>query len=200
MAVGEQRVRIVAGTLRGRRLRAPSGTSTRPTTDRVREAVFSALVSHSSPNLGGGPVLDAFAGSGALGLEALSRGAGPVTFVEKERDAFSAVADNVRSLGVERQCRIVRGDVFSLARRGISGGPFALLLLDPPYTLDQALVSALVCTLADSGSLAEGCLAVWEHGAQSEVVWPAGFEPLAEKRYGTTRVAIAAYEGSAGAQ
>lgn len=193
-------MRIVAGTLRGRRLSAPAGKGTRPTTDRVREAVFSALTSLAGPRLGGGPVLDAFAGSGALGLEALSRGAVRATFVEADRKALAALAENIRSLAVEERCRVVRGDVFVLAKRGVVGGPFALLLLDPPYTLVQSSVGDLIGELARAGSLSTGCLAVWEHAAEDEAVWPAGFTSLADKRYGATGVAIAEYEGGAGAQ
>jgi len=165
----------------------------------VREAVFSALAALSGADLGGGPVLDAFAGSGALGLEALSRGAGPVTFLETSRAAVSTLRDNIDSLGVTDSCRVIRGDAFSLARRGVAGGPFALLLLDPPYTLDQSAVAALVGALAASGSLARGCHVVWEHSADKAATWPPGFEELADKRYGTTRVGIAVHEGSAGA-
>ncbi len=191
-------MRIVAGALRGRRLGAPRGTTTRPTTDRVREAVFSALVSVAGPDLGGGPVLDAFAGSGALGLEALSRGARPVTFIELDRRALSALAANVESLGTQGDCRVIRGDAFSLAKRGIAGGPFTLLLLDPPYTLDQSAVTEFLEGLAGTGALARPCHVVWEHSADTQPVWPSGFELLTDKPYGTTKVGLAVFEGGAG--
>src|SRR5512133_1370713 len=103
-------MRIIGGSMRGRQITAPKGTSTRPTTDRVRESLFSALPSLSGADLGGGPVLDAFAGSGALGFEALSRGAGPVTFVERDRQALSTLTSNAERLGVARQGKIVAGN------------------------------------------------------------------------------------------
>src|SRR5664279_152383 len=102
MAVGEQRMRIVAGQYRGRRLAAPKGDDTRPTTDRVREALFSSLHSHAGANLGGGSALDAFAGSGALGFEALSRGIEHVTFLEREKAALSMLKANAETLGATR--------------------------------------------------------------------------------------------------
>ncbi len=193
-------MRIVAGTLRGRALRAPSGQTTRPTTDRVREAVFSVLASRRGPDLGGGPVLDAFAGSGALGLEALSRGAAPVTFVERDRAVGTVIAANVEALGVSDDCRVVRGDLFSLAKRGVPGGPFALLLVDPPYTLDPTNVTELLDTLRFTGQLSDGCCAVWEHSSQTQIEWPTCFEVLVEKRYGTTHVGFAVYEERVGGQ
>ena len=193
-------MRIVAGRLRGRRLDAPGGTTTRPTTDRVREAVFSVLSSLAGPQLGGGPVLDGFAGSGALGLEALSRGAGPVTFVERDGAACAIVSANIEALGVGGDCRVLRGDLFSLARRGIAGAPFALLLLDPPYTLDPTTVTELLEGLERAGALTDECYVMWEHSSQACVEWPPGFDVLAEKRYGTTHVCFAVHEGRAGEQ
>jgi len=166
----------------------------------VREAVFSALVSVAGPDLGGGPVLDPFAGSGALGLEALSRGAKPVTFIELDRQALSALTANVESLGAQDACKVMRGDAFSLAKRGITGGPFALLLLDPPYTLDQSAVTEFLDRLAGAGDLARSCLVAWEHSADTKLVWPSHFQSLAEKRYGTTKVGLAVFEGGAGEQ
>ena len=111
-------MRIVAGTFRGRVLKAPAGETTRPTTDRVREAVFSALASIAGSDLGGGAVLDAFAGSGALGLEALSRGCSHAVFVEHDRAALCRHASQHREpRGRRRRARVVAGDVFALAER-----------------------------------------------------------------------------------
>jgi len=145
-------------------------------------------------------VLDPFAGSGALGLEALSRGAKPVTFIELDRRALSALTANVESLDAEDDCRLMRGDAFSLAKRGIAGGPFTLLLLDPPYTLDQSAVTEFLDRLADAGDLARPCLVAWEHSADTKPVWPSRFRALAEKRYGATKVGLAIFEGGAGEQ
>jgi 16S rRNA (guanine966-N2)-methyltransferase len=195
--MGEQRLRIVAGTLRGRTVRAPKGGATRPTTDRVREAIFSTLASLAGPNLGGGPVLDAFSGTGALGLESLSRGARPVVFVEKNRAALQALERNIEELTGSNDARIVRSDVFSLAKRGVAGGPFSLILLDPPYTLDQSIVAGLLTTLASSGAVTRGCHVIWEHTRDVDITWPPGFALVAEKHYGTTSVGFAVYEGGA---
>lgn len=190
-------MRIVAGELRGRRIAAPRGETTRPTTDRVRESLFSTLTSLAGPDLGGGPTLDAFAGSGALGLEALSRGAGPVTFVERDRGALSALRDNVASLGVGDRTTVRQGDAFSLAGRR-ADSRFALILLDPPYTLDPVLTRGLLDALARSGSVADGALVSWEHAADDEPEWPTGYEPVVAKRYGTSAIDIARFTGGVG--
>ena len=186
-------MRIVGGRWRGRTITAPKGNATRPTTDRVREALFSALVARLGSDLGGGRVLDAFAGSGALGLEALSRGAKHVTFVEHDRRAAAALTDNLNALGGGKTSNVVTGDVFSLAGRGI-GGPFTLILLDPPYTLDGARTAGLLDALAASGSLAEGAFVTWEHGRGQDISWPEGFVPVTRKRYGSTEIDFAVWE------
>lgn len=189
-------MRIVGGEWRGRTIKPPKGDKTRPTTDRVREALFSAIASRLGSDLGGGRVLDAFAGSGALGLEALSRGAASATLVEQHRSAYVALVGNVDSLGASDRASAVQGDVFSLAARGI-GGPFALILLDPPYTLDPARIQSLLQTLADAGAVAEGALVTWEHAAGSQPAWPDGYEFEARKRYGSTEIDFATFERGA---
>lgn len=190
-------MRIVGGEWRGRAISAPKGDKTRPTTDRVREALFSALASRMGTDLGGGAVLDAFAGSGALGLEALSRGAGSATFVEQHRGALEALKTNVASLGAQGRARVIAGDVFALAERGF-GGRFALILLDPPYTLDPTKVGSVLSAIARSGGIEEGALVTWEHAKGYEPLWPAGYLPEARKRYGSTEIDIATYERGAG--
>jgi len=172
---------------------APKGSATRPTTDRVREALFSALAARLGSDLGGGRVLDAFAGSGALGLEALSRGAASATFVERDRGALTALRRNVADLGAEPASRILAGDVFSLAGRGMDG-PFSLILLDPPYTLDGARVGGLLESLAAVGSLSAGAFVSWEHALGADAPWPDAFEPVARKRYGATEVEFGTYK------
>ncbi|MDZ4169342.1 MAG: 16S rRNA (guanine(966)-N(2))-methyltransferase RsmD [Coriobacteriia bacterium] len=183
-------MRVIAGRLRGRRLKAPKGNHTRPTTDRVRESLFSVLASLAGPEIGGGPCLDAFAGSGALGIEALSRGAGPTTFVETDRAALSVLDDNLDSLSLRGESRVLKGSVFSLAKCGI-GGPFSLILLDPPYTLDAAQVRSLLSDLLSTGAVEPGALVSWEHASSTEVEWPEGFESVAQKRYGTIGISVA---------
>jgi 16S rRNA (guanine966-N2)-methyltransferase len=190
--VGEQRVRIVAGEWRGRRLDAVKGSDTRPTADRVREAVFSSLASLLGPSLGAARVLDAFAGTGALGLEALSRGAATATFVESDGRARVTLEGNVRALGADARSRIVAGDAFTLApRAGLPGGPFGLILLDPPYRIEAARVRKLLEDLRAQGLAAAGTAVVWEHASGTDASWPDGFEARAGKRYGSTAVDIA---------
>lgn len=122
-------MRIIAGTHRGRRLRAPRGMATRPTTDRVREALFAIL-----GDLSGVRVLDCYAGSGALGLEAASRGASRVTFLETGKEACHAIEHNVRELGFSDRCRIVTVPV-ERAAKGLVGEHFDLVLSDPPWPI-----------------------------------------------------------------
>jgi 16S rRNA (guanine966-N2)-methyltransferase len=190
--VGEQRVRIVAGEWRGRRIAAPKGSATRPTSDRVREALFSSLTSLLGPSLGVPNVLDAFAGTGALGLEALSRGAASATMVESDREARRVLEANACELGAAGRARIVAGDAFGLAAHGaLPGGPFGLILLDPPYRIEAARVRKLLEDLRVQALLTPGATVVWEHGTGTAPVWPDGFEVLVTKRYGSTAVDIA---------
>jgi 16S rRNA (guanine966-N2)-methyltransferase len=199
MELGEQRMRIVAGEFKGRRLVGPKGDTTRPTTDRVREALFSSLSSLLGPRLGGGRALDAFAGSGALGLEALSRGVESVTFVDSDRAALAALDTNIASLGAGSRAFVTAGDVAVLASRGaLRGGPFALLLLDPPYRLASSVIAQLLTSLTARDLLEEGAVIVYEHARGLEMEWPAGFGQLGHKRYGSTEIDIARYEKEAG--
>lgn len=194
--MGEQRVRIVAGRWRGRTLRAPKGTDTRPTSDRVREALFSTLASILGADLGAPVVLDAFAGSGALGLEALSRGAIRAVFVERDRAARDALTANVAALGVTDTTLVSGADVFAAAACGaVSGGPFGLLFADPPYRIDSARTARLLTDLAQAGAVERGAVVVWEHATGASVPWPEGFEERTTRRYGSTQVSIAAYRG-----
>jgi 16S rRNA (guanine966-N2)-methyltransferase len=126
-------VRVVAGVARGRRLVAPDGTDTRPTSDRVRESVFNALASRGAVT--GATVLDLFAGSGALGIEALSRGATRCTFVERARPALRALRDNLRSTGLEERAQVVAADAATFLRT--CNDRYDLALLDPPYAYDE---------------------------------------------------------------
>ncbi len=191
-------MRIVAGEFRGRRLTAPKGDATRPTTDRVREALFSTLASIAGPSLGGGVVLDAFAGSGALGLEALSRGCASAVFAEKDRHALSALRRNIAELNVGDRTTVLPVDAFSLGTRTAASEPFALILLDPPYTLDQTKVSDLLESLASRGLLTADAVVSWEHASGVHAPWPKGFTPVKQKRYGTTEVDVAIWEGGTG--
>ena len=154
-------MRIIAGEYRGRPLRSLKGDSTRPTTDRVREALMSSLVS-ARGTLEGAVVLDAFAGSGALGLETLSRGAAFVQFCEQGREAARIVEGNIASLKIPRERYSVRrGDTFTLPQTG--GRPFDLVFLDPPYAFDAEKVLGLVRDLDSANRIVPGALVVYEY-------------------------------------
>ena len=185
-------MRVIAGDLKGRRIHAPGHTHTRPTSDRVREALFSSLTARLGTDLGGAQVLDAFAGTGALGIEALSRGASSATFVESDRAALAALRRSIETLGLESRARIVANDVFRVAHTGrIGDGPYSLLFLDPPYRINKSEVTALVVELGERGVLASDSIVVWEYGAGDPPEWPPGFEVVHTRRYGSTAVDVA---------
>jgi 16S rRNA (guanine966-N2)-methyltransferase len=195
MGVGEQRVRVVAGRWKGRGIDAPKGTATRPTSDRVREAVFSAIDARIG-TLAGTSVLDLYAGSGALGIEALSRGAVHVDFVESDRGAASVIRRNLDNLGAaanEYDIHTQPVERFVARRRTVR--PVSLLLADPPYRIDAALFHQVLEALAGSGLIARGALVVYEHAADAASVWPEGFADDGFRRYGDTAVSYAVYEG-----
>jgi 16S rRNA (guanine966-N2)-methyltransferase len=178
-------LRIVAGTARGRRIDVPPGSGTRPTSDRVREAIFNALDSLGA--IDGARVLDGFAGSGALGIEALSRGAAHATFADTDAQATAVVEANLRALGL--------GDAASVATRTAdralgSGGPFDLVLLDPPYAYegwDELLTDLL-------GVLSAGAVVVIE--SDREVSLPPDLRCVRTKTYGGTVVQFATAAGA----
>lgn len=172
-------MRVVAGSLRGRSIVAPEGRDTRPTTDRVREAMFNAL--SSSGAIEEARVLDLFAGSGALGIEALSRGAAHCTFVEKDRAALAAIRRNVEALGIGDRVTVVAGEV--LARLG-QLGPVDLVVADPPYGFADwtGLLGGLGrVVVLDGLVVTESGEALGEHP---------GWETVREKRYGRTWVSF----------
>jgi len=171
-------MRIVAGQFRGRRLQAPHGTSVRPTSDRVREALFSIL-----GDISGLRVLDLFAGSGALGIEALSRGAASVTLVENDRAALDAVRANLAPLGAAN-AQVVRAD----ALRWLDGrpGPYDLVFLDPPYSEARKLAEPLSQKL--SAALSPEALIVSESDKRDPLMLAFPLED--ERAYGNTRIAI----------
>ena len=180
-------MRIVAGTFRGRPLVAPKGQSTRPTADRARQAIFNVLEHAAwSPGIDGRRVIDAFAGSGALGFEALSRGATACLFIDRAETARGAIEANAAALGVADRIRIVRRDALTLGPRPAAEAPFDLAFLDPPY--GQALGEAAAARLAAGGWLAEGAVVVLERGAGDGAPVPGGFERLDERTWGAARV------------
>jgi 16S rRNA (guanine966-N2)-methyltransferase len=179
-------VRIIAGTHRGRRIAAPAGRTTRPTGDRVREAVFSII----GPVVGL-DVLDLFAGSGALGFEAVSRGAASATLVERSRPALSCIRANVSALGMEDVVRVVAGDwTAALAAEARAGRAFGLCLCDPPYSLTDRVVARLGAALAPL--LAPPGIVVIEHSAARPPPEPSGLEIVSrtDRTYGDTAVSV----------
>jgi 16S rRNA (guanine966-N2)-methyltransferase len=174
--------RIIAGSARGRRLRTPAGEHTRPTTDRVREALFSALES-SLGSLQGLRFLDLYAGSGAVGLEAMSRGAGVATLVESDRRTARLVQANADALEF-RRAEVVAlpvGRVLAQPPRA----PYDVVFLDPPYGLASADVEKVLQQLVDQGWLAHGAVVVVERSARDpEPSWPGGIVVDRSRSYG----------------
>ncbi|MBV9731044.1 MAG: 16S rRNA (guanine(966)-N(2))-methyltransferase RsmD [Pseudonocardiales bacterium] len=182
-------VRIVAGVAGGRRLAVPSH-GTRPTSERVREAVFSAL--QARRNLEGVRVLDLYAGSGALGLEALSRGAAHVRFVEWDRHAAAVLRRNVEALGLGGRggtaVQVSTADV-PVVLRGEPGVPYDVVLADPPYALDDGALGGVLSALVSGGWLAPAALLVVERPVRAITpAWPAGVIALTHRQYGDTVV------------
>jgi 16S rRNA (guanine966-N2)-methyltransferase len=179
-------MRIVAGTLRGRTLAAPSGPSTRPTADRVRQAVFDMLA-HAEWGgrtlLEGAAVLDAFAGTGAMGLEALSRGAGHATFMENDRAALAPLRANIGSCRAESRSTVLAVDVLAAPR---APAPANLVFLDPPY--GRELVPRAIAQLTATGWIAPGSVIVAEVG-RAETCTPLGAAILADRLHGAARIA-----------
>jgi 16S rRNA (guanine966-N2)-methyltransferase len=174
-------LRVTGGDLRGRRIRVPGGSSVRPTADRVREALFARL-----GDLGGLRVLDLFGGSGALGIEARSRGAARVVFVERAGSVAALLRENLVDLGVLDRAQVVRGDATGVARRlARAGERFELALVDPPYAEAETALRALRA-LATSGILARGATVVVEASRRAPPPRVEGLEPLDERRYGDT--------------
>ncbi len=175
-------MRVVAGSARGRPLVAPPGRGTRPTSDRVREAIANAL--HSLGLVEGAEVIDLFAGSGALGIELLSRGAARCTFVERDRAARQAVEQNLATTGLAGRAEVVAADALQWIATGGAGRHFDVALLDPPYAFDDwaALLGALPAGVAVIESDRAPAL-------------PAGWRTLRSRRYGGTVVVFAARGG-----
>ena len=191
-------MRIVGGRHRGRRLEAPGGLTLRPTADRTREALFNILcqgkldwrpeatASRDTPGenpLTGARALDAFAGTGALGLEALSRGAGFVSFMENQAAALNACQTNIETLGEAEHGKLLRCDVL---RPPKAVAPCVLVLMDPPY--NQDLAPPALAALQAAGWLAPGALTTVELMASEPFTPPEGFETLDERKYGKARL------------
>ncbi len=181
-------MRIVGGRHRGRPIDAPDGLSVRPTADRTRESMFNILCQGKLAAEEGNPVpdahvLDAFAGSGALGLEALSRGAAKVTFLESLPASLTACRANIKALGEDNACEVLQGDVLRppAAREACS-----IILMDPPY--NQDLPNPAILALDAAGWIAPAAIVIVELMAQESFEAPAGFEELDNRKYGKARL------------
>ena len=179
-------MRIVGGRFRGRPLRTPSSDTTRPTSDRLRETLFDVLAHRYDDPVPGGRVIDLFAGTGALGLEALSRGAAHALFVEDGAEARALIRDNVEALGVAGLCRIFRRDATRLG--DVQAAPFDLAFLDPPY--GRGLGEAALVSLRDGRWLGPAALCVLEEAAAVVTAVPDGFTLVERREAGIAQLLV----------
>lgn len=181
-------MRIIGGTRRGLKLaevgEGDAAAHLRPTSDRVREAIFNLLINAHGNPVTGARVLDLFAGTGALGLEALSRGAAEVTFVDDGAKALALLKANIAKMRAEAETRILRQNATRLPPN--PGAPFTLVFLDPPY--GKGLGEAALASALAQGWLAAGSVVVWEEGAAPSP--PQGFAAFDQRRYGDTTVTL----------
>ncbi|MFR9726878.1 16S rRNA (guanine(966)-N(2))-methyltransferase RsmD [Streptomyces sp. MS19] len=175
--------RVIAGTAGGRRLAVPPGGGTRPTSDRAREGLFSTWEALSGP-LSGARVLDLYGGSGAVGLEALSRGAAHALLAESDPRAARTIRENIRALALPgAELRTARAE--QLVAEPPPAEPYDLVFLDPPYATTDAALGEILVTLLTGGWLADGALATAERATRGgPFAWPPGFEALRSRRYG----------------
>ncbi|MET9663824.1 16S rRNA (guanine(966)-N(2))-methyltransferase RsmD [Streptomyces sp. NPDC006475] len=175
--------RVIAGTAGGRRLAVPPGTGTRPTSDRAREGLFSSWESLLG-TLAGLRVADLYAGSGAVGLEALSRGASHALLVEADARAARIVRENVGTLGLPG-AEVRTGKAEQIVTGPAPGDPYDVVFLDPPYAVTDDDLREILLTLRSEGWLADDAIVTVERSTRGgEFVWPQGFEPVRARRYG----------------
>ena len=205
-------MRIIAGKFRGRNVDPVPGDGTRPTTDRVREAIASSIISNREGGFEGAHMLDAFAGSGAVGIEGLSRGAESVTFLDSDAKAIATIEANLAPLPLDgARAHVLRTDTLSDKRPVLPGGPFGIVFLDPPYAVEPRRVCTFVASLAQAGMLERDALIGYERAAgkgkkfklrKGEVpqdvsdmlaVLGDGFELVGVKAYGNTQVVYFRY-------
>ena len=184
-------MRLVAGLHKGRRLAAPPGRVARPTADRVRQALFDILTHTDLVELEGAVVLDAFAGSGALGLEALSRGAAHASFLELNPESLAVLYANIATLGEEGRAKVIRADA---VKPPAAPAPCTLAFLDPPSR--SGLVGPCLDALAARGWLAKDALVVVEVAADEDFTPPAGFEEVDRRRHGAAQLVFVVYQGT----
>lgn len=183
-------VRITAGQFRGRALAEPSDNRVRPTSDKARQAIFNILAHNAFGfALEGAKVIDLFAGTGALGLEAISRGAGFALFVDDDADSRALIRTNVEALGLTGATKIWRRDATDMGPMSAgAGGPFGLAFLDAPYR--KGLTARALESLLAGGWLAPGAVVVAETAADETLGAPAGLAPLDRRTYGETAIQI----------
>jgi 16S rRNA (guanine966-N2)-methyltransferase len=179
-------MRIDAGSHKGLKLVTPEGADTRPTSDRARQAVFNILV-HAHDAIRGARMLDVFAGSGALGLEALSRGAERATFIESDRAAAEAIKRNIAACKEQARAQLFIADACKPPRAAGAWAPCSLIFLDPPYGKD--LIPPTLLALRNVGWIAPDALIVAEMHRR-DVVEVAGFEPVDDRNYGKARIML----------
>ncbi|MEU3912426.1 16S rRNA (guanine(966)-N(2))-methyltransferase RsmD [Streptomyces sp. NPDC029721] len=174
--------RVIAGTAGGRRLAVPPGTGTRPTSDRMREGLFSTW--ESLHGVEDSRVLDLYGGSGAVGLEALSRGAAHTLLVEADAKAAKAIRDNIRTLGLPG-AEFRAGKAEQVVAAPAQGDPYDIVFLDPPYAVEHGDLGEILLTLRANGWLTDDALVTVERSTRSgPFPWPKGFEPLRSRKYG----------------
>lgn len=183
-------MRIVGGSWRGRRLATPRTGAIRPTSDRLRESLFNVLLHAYDETFAGARVLDLFAGTGALGFEALSRGAAYALLVDEGAEARAVIRANIEALGAEGVTRLFRRDATRLGPAG-SAGQFSLVFCDPPYGRD--LAPRALASAAAGAWLTPGALAIVEEAEGARVTWPEGFTERERRVYGDTAVSFARY-------
>ena len=189
-------MRVIAGQFRGRVLKSPPSMQVRPTSDRLRETLFNILYHAYDDPVAGARVIDLFAGTGAMGLEALSRGAAFAVFVDEGAETRGLIRANIEAFGLGGQSRLFRRDATRMGTAA-PNDPFSLLFCDPPYGRDLAPKALASC--AAGGWLVPGALAVIEEAQGVTVGLPAGFEELERRAYGETTVLVARFGRSAGA-
>ncbi len=178
---------MIAGSLRGRRLVVPAGDDVRPTKDIVREAMFSALVSRRA--LANAVVLDLFAGSGALAIEALSRGARRALLIDRDQSALEAIGRNLATTGLAPVARVARGDAVTFVGGAAPAeAPFDLVFADPPYDMPADAVAAMLSALSAPGWLAAEAIIAVERPARSAILVPEGLRTGWERTFGDTLV------------
>ena len=185
-------MRIIGGNFKGRAIIAPSGRDTRPTSDRTRESLFNILSARDDFDFEGARVIDLFAGSGALGFEAMSRGASWCLFVETDAAARGAIRDNAEALALFGVTRIHRRSATDLGAKPAGVGPrFNLVFLDPPYGKD--LATPALSELHDGGWLTPGALAIVEQGKNETPATAAGFIETDRRNYGAAQIGFYQY-------